>query len=130
MPYYILVTLEQEVEVYTTPKMLTTEEIQEVISIEGVPANSQIVEELSFSDTSIVMLCDADVVSKELQPTCLTQNGDIVCGQVLILATNESPDDLCLLNVRQAKIVKEELKLYPKPVQPEHNCSASLWDID
>jgi len=130
MPYYILVTLEQEVEVYTTPKMLTTEEIQEVISIEGVPANSQIVEELSFSDTSIVMLCDADVVSKELQPTCLTQNGDIVCSQVLILATNESPDDLCLLNVRQAKIVKEELKLYPKPVQPEHNFSASLWDID
>jgi len=116
MPYYILATLEQEVEVYTTPKMLTTEEIQEVISIEGVPANSQIVEELSFSDTSIVMLCDADVVSKELQPTCLTQNGYIVCGQVLILATNESPDDLCLLNVRQAKIVKEELKLYPKPV--------------
>ncbi|MEG3907819.1 hypothetical protein QT979_05925 [Microcoleus sp. w2-18bC1] len=126
MPYYILVTLEQEVEVYTTPEMLTTKEIQEVIGIEGAPANCQIVEELSFSDTSIVMLCDADLVSKELQPTCLTQNGDVVCGQVLILATNESPDDLCLLNVRQAKIVKEELKLYPKPVKPEHNFSASL----
>ncbi|MEG4397085.1 hypothetical protein [Microcoleus sp. BROC3] len=127
MPYYILVTLDQEVEVYTTPEMLTSEEIQEVMGIETMPA---IVKELSFSDTSIVMLCDADVVSKELQPTCLTQNGDMVCGQVLILATNESPDDLCLLNVRQAKIVKEELKLYPKPVQPEHNFSASLWDID
>ena len=130
MPYYILVTIKQEVEVYTTPEMLTTEEIQEVIGIEGVPANYEMLEESNFSDSSIVMLCDADVVSKELQPTCLTQNGDIVCGQVLILATDKSPDNLCLLNVRQAKIVKEELKLYPKPVQPEHNFSASLWDIN
>ncbi|MEG5036225.1 hypothetical protein [Microcoleus sp. AT3-D2] len=129
MPYYILVT-EQEVEVYTTREMLTIAEINEVIGSEAVPANFQIVEELSFSDTSIVMLCDADAVSKELQPTCLTQNGDIVCGQVLILATDKSPDNLCLLNVRQAKLVKEELKLYPKPVKPEHDFSASLWDID
>ncbi|MEG4458686.1 hypothetical protein [Microcoleus sp. N9_A1] len=130
MPYYILVTEEQEVEVYTTPEMLTIAEINEVIGSEAVPANFQIVEELSFSDTSIVMLCDADAVSKELQPTCLTQNGDIVCGQVLILATDKSPDNLCLLNVRQAKLVKEELKLYPKSVKPEHDFSASLWDID
>ena len=101
-----------------------------MIGSETVPANCQIVEELSFSDSSIVMVCDADAVSKELQPTCLTQNGDVVCGKVLILATNESPEDLCLLNVRQAKTVKEELKLYPKPIKPEHNFSASLWDID
>ena len=130
MPYYILVTEEQEVEVYTTPEMLTIAEINELIGSEAVPANFQIVEELSFSDPSIVMLCDADAVSKELQPTCLTHNGDIVCGQVLILGTDKSPDDLCLLNLHQAKLVKEKLKLYPKPVPPEHDFSASLWDID
>ncbi|MEG4576990.1 hypothetical protein QUA56_30615 [Microcoleus sp. N3A4] len=87
MPYYILVTLEQEVEVYTTPEMLTTEEIQEVIGIEGVPANYEMLDSSNFSDSSIVMLCDADVVSKELQPTCLTQNGDIVCGQVPLVTS-------------------------------------------
>ncbi|MEG4166527.1 MULTISPECIES: hypothetical protein [unclassified Microcoleus] len=128
MPYYILVTLDQEVEVYTTREMLTSEEIQETMGIETMPA---IVKKLSFSDRSIVMLCEPDTVStKKLSPTCITKNGDIVCGQVLILATDKSPDNLCLLDVRQAKLVKEELKLYPKPVKPEHDFSASLWDID
>ncbi|MEG5055429.1 MULTISPECIES: hypothetical protein [unclassified Microcoleus] len=130
MPYYILVTLEQEVEITTTPEMLAIKEIQELMGSETLPANCQIVAELSFSDSSIVMVCDADAVSTELPPTCVTKNGDVVCGQVVILATHESPNNLCLLNVRQAKIVKAELKLYPKPVKPEHNFSASLWDID
>lgn len=90
-----------------------------MVGIEGEPANYEMVEESSFSDPTSVMLCDDDVVSKGLQPTCFTKKGDVVCGQVLILATNNFPQDLCLLNLTQTKIVKEELKLHPKPPNPE-----------
>ena len=41
MPYYILVTNEQEIDVYTTREMLTTEEIQDLVGIEGEPANER-----------------------------------------------------------------------------------------
>lgn len=130
MPYYILVTNEQEIDVYTTPEMLTPEEIQDLVGIEGVPANYEVLDSSSFSDPMIVMVCDDEAQPKGLTPTYFTRNGDVVCGQVLILATNNSLQDLCLLNLTQAKIVKEELKLHPKPPNPEENFTASLWDID
>ena len=38
MPYYILVTEEQEVDIYTTHETLTTQEIQDLVGIEGEPA--------------------------------------------------------------------------------------------
>jgi hypothetical protein len=130
MPYYILVTNEPEMDVYTTPEMLTTEEIQHLVGVEGVPASYEVLDSSSFSDPTIVMVCDDDAQSKGLTPTCFTRNGDVVCGQVLILATNNSLQDLCLLNLTQAKIVKEELKLYQKPPKPEDDFSAWLWDVD
>jgi hypothetical protein len=130
MLYYILVANEQEVDVYTTPEMLTTEEIQDLVGIEGVPATYEVLDSSNFSDPKIVIVCDDDPMPKGLKPTCVTKNGDVICGQVLILGTNNSLQNLCLLNVAQAKIVKQEVKLHPKPPNPEENFSASLWDVE
>jgi hypothetical protein len=130
MPYYILLTNEQEVDVYTTPEMLTTEEIQDLVGIEGVPATYEVLDSSNFSDPKIVMVCDDDALPKDLKPTCVTKNEDVICGQVLILGTNNSLQDLCLLNLEQAKIVQQELKLHPKLPKPEEDFSASLWDVE
>ncbi|MEG4857046.1 hypothetical protein QUB75_04955 [Microcoleus sp. K1-B6] len=126
MPYYILVTNEQEVDVYTTPEMLTTEEIQDLVGIEGEPATFEVLDSSNFSDPKIVIICDDDVEPKALKPTCVTKKGGVIFGQVVILGTNNSLLDLCLLNLEQVKIVKEELRLHQKPPKPEHDFSASL----
>jgi len=81
----------------------------------------------NFSNPKIVIICDDDVEPKGLKPTWVTKNGGVIFGQVLILATNNSLHDLCLLNLTQAKIVKEQVKLHPKP-KPKEDFSASLWD--
>ena len=116
MPCFILVTQEQEIETYMTKSMLTIEEINDYMVFDGVPANSQIVEELSFSDPSIVMLCDADAGFKELEANCLTKTGEVICGEVLILTNSKSDesdaDNMGMLTLRQAQIVKEELRFY------------------
>ena len=70
----------------------------------------------NFSDPKIVIICDDDVEPKGLKPTCVTKNGGVIFGQVLILATNNSLHDLCLLDLTQAKMVKEEVKLHPKKI--------------
>lgn len=127
MPYYILVTEEQEVDIYTTPEMLTTQEIQDLVGIEGEPATFEVLDSSNFSDPKIVIICDDDVEPKGLKPTCVTKNGGVIFGQVLILATNNSLHDLCLLDLTQAKMVKEQVKLHPKP-KPKEDFSASLWD--
>ncbi|MEG5170823.1 hypothetical protein [Microcoleus sp. B3-D7] len=126
MPYYILVTNEQEIDVYTTPEMLTTEEIQDLVGIEGEPATFEVLDSSNFSDPKIVIICDDDLEPKGLKPTCVTKKGHVIFGQVVILGTNQSLEDLCLLNLEQVKMVKEELKLHPKP-DPKANFSASLW---
>ncbi|MEG4424894.1 MULTISPECIES: hypothetical protein [unclassified Microcoleus] len=126
MPYYILVTNEQEIDVYTTPEMLTTEEIQDLVGIEGEPATFEVLDSSNFSDPKIVIICDDDVEPKALKPTCVTKKGGVIFGQVVILGTNNSLLDLCLLNLEQVKIVKKELKLHQKPPKPEHDFSASL----
>ncbi|MEG4210366.1 hypothetical protein [Microcoleus sp. S13_B4] len=126
MPYYILVTNEQEIDVYTTREMLTTEEIQDLVGIEGEPATFEVLDSSNFSDPKIVIICDDDVEPKALKPTCVTKNGDVIFGQVVIVGTNNSLLDLCLLNLEQVKMVKKELKLHQKPPKPEHDFSASL----
>ncbi|MEG4248689.1 hypothetical protein [Microcoleus sp. Pol10D4] len=128
MPYYILFTNEQEINVYTTPEMLTTEEIQDLVGIEGEPATFEVLDSSNFSDPKIVIICDDDLEPKGLKPTCVTKKGSVIFGQVVILGTNQSWEDLCLLNLEQVKIVKEELRLYQKPSKPEKDFSASLRD--
>ena len=127
MSYYILVTNEQEVDVYTTSEMLTTEKIQDLVGIEGEPATFEVLDSSNFSDPKIVIICDNDLEPKGLKPTCVTKNRDVIFGQVVILATNNSLDDLCLLDLAQAKIVKEQVKLHPKP-KPKEDFNASLWE--
>ena len=126
MPYYILVTNEQEIDVYTTCEMLTTEEIQNLVGIEGEPATFEVLDSSNFSDPKIVIICDDDVEPKALKPTCVTKKGDVIFGQVLIFGTNNSLLDLCLLNLEQVKMVKKELRLHQKPPKPEHDFSTSL----
>ena len=125
--YYVLIDNDQNIKICTTDKMLTTEQIQDLVGIEGELATFEVLDYSNFSDPKIVIICDDDVEPKGLKPTCVTKNGCVIFGQVLILATNNSLHDLCLLDLTQAKIGKEQVKLHPKP-KPKEDFSASLWD--
>lgn len=123
--YYVLIDNDQNIKVCTTSEMLKTEKLQDLVGIEGEPATFEVLDSSNFSDRKIVIICDDDLEPKGLKPTCVTKNGDVIFGQVLILATNNSLDDLCLLNLAQATIVKEQVKLHPKTKSKEE-FSASL----
>jgi len=73
MPYYIVITKDQELEVYTTPQLLTTQEIQDLVGIEGVAATYEVLDSCNFSDPKIVIVCDDDPMPKGLKPTCVTK---------------------------------------------------------
>jgi hypothetical protein len=124
--YYVLIDNDQNIKVCTTDKMLTTEEIQTLVGIEGEPATFEVLDSSNFSDPKIVLICDDDLEPKALKPTCVTKKGGVIFGQVVILGTNNSLLDLCLLNSEQVKMVKEELKLHQKPPKSKHDFSASL----
>ncbi|NQE36751.1 hypothetical protein [Microcoleus asticus] len=126
--YYVLIDNDQNIKVCTTEKMLTTDEIQTLVGIEGEPATFEVLDSSNFCDPKIVIICDNDLEPKGLKPTCVTKKGDVIFGQVVILGTNNSLLDLCFLNLEQVKMVKEELKLHQKLPKPEKDFSASLRD--
>lgn len=123
MPYYGIVTEGQppsnlpEFEPWTARVVPSDEEIQKIVGIDGIPTSYEILDVSNFSDPKIVMIVDSDLVPKGLKPTCLTKNGSVLHGRVLILGTGESQDNLCLLTLAQTRIVKKELNLY-RPFNP------------
>ena len=66
----------------------------------------------SFSDNSIVMLCDEEFLMKACNPTCCTAEGTTIHGQVLILGTDTANEDFGLLTKEQTEIIKRETRLY------------------
>lgn len=132
MPYYGIITEGQppsnlpEFEPWTARVVPSDEEIQKIVGIDGIPTSYEILDVSNFSDPKIVMIVDSDLVPKGLKPTCLTKNGSVLHGRVLILGCGESLNDLCLLNLAQTRIVKQEIKLYQPEFNPLLRCRESI----
>lgn len=109
--FYVLINC-NGIEVRESEKMLSLEEMQNLVGIEGEEAWIEAASYRSFSDKSIAMICDDQFVRKEYQPTCITVEGDVIQGQVLIVGTNPEGNDFDLLSKEQVEIVKSQARLY------------------
>jgi hypothetical protein len=58
------------------------------------------------------MICDDELLKKSCQQTCITAEGAVIHGQVLVLAIDRATEDFGLLTLQQVKIVKQETRLY------------------
>ena len=108
--FYVLIN-SAGIQVRESREMLTLKEMQNLVGIEGEPAYIEVASYRSFSDKSIAMICDDEFLMKECQPTCITIEGNVIHGQVLVLGTNKAAEDFGLLNQQQVEIVKSQARL-------------------
>lgn len=108
--FYVLIN-SNGIEVRESKKMLTLEEMQNLVGIEGESAYIEVASYRSFSDPAITMLCDDEFLMKGCQPTCITNEGHVIQGQVLVLGTNKAEEDFALLSQQQVEIIKSETRL-------------------
>jgi len=109
--FYVLIN-DKGISVHSSNEMLTLREMQNLVGIEGESAYIEVASYRSFSDSSIVMLCDEEFLMKACNPTCVTTEGSIIHGQVLVLGTDAANEDFGLLTLEQTEIVKRETRLY------------------
>ena len=86
--------------------------MQNLVGIEGEPAYIEVASYRNYSDSSIVMICDDEFLRKGYNPTCITAEGNIVLGQVLILGIDRANEDFGLLTLKQTEIVKQQTILH------------------
>jgi hypothetical protein len=110
--FYVVIN-SNGIEVRESKEMLTLKEMQNLVGVEGEPAYIEVASYQNFSDPEISMICDDEFLLKHCQPTCLIE-GHVLHGQVLILGTDRSQEDFCLLTKDQVDIVKSEIQLFPK----------------
>ena len=108
--FYVLIN-STGIEVREAKKMLTLKEMQNLVGIEGDSAYIEVASYRSFSDKSLAIICDDEFLMKECQPTCITIEGDVIHGQVLVLGTNKAEEDFGLLSQQQVEIVKSQARL-------------------
>lgn len=108
--FYVLIS-SKGIKVRESEEMLTLKEMQNLVGIEGEPAYIEVASYKSFSDKSLAMLCDDEFLMKECQPTCMTIEGNVIHGQVLVLGTNKAEEDFGLLSQQQVEIVKSQIRL-------------------
>ena len=108
--FYVLIGSDG-IEVRESKEMLTLKEMQNLVGVEGEPAYIEVASYRSFSDKSLAMICDDEFLMKGCQPTCITIEGHVVQGQVLVLGTNKAAEDFGLLSQRQVEIVKSQARL-------------------
>ncbi|MEO9127904.1 MAG: hypothetical protein ABI262_24940 [Microcoleus sp.] len=111
--FYVLIN-DKGISVHSANEMLTLREMQNLVGIEGEPAYIEVASYRSYSDNSIVMICDDEFLRKSYNPTCYTAEGDIIHGQLLILGTDAAYEDFGLLTLKQTEIIKRETKLYQR----------------
>ena len=108
--FYVLIGSDG-IEVRESKEMLTLKEMQNLVGVEGEPAYIEVASYRSFSDKSLAMICDDEFLMKGCQPTCITIEGHVVQGQVLVLGTNKAEEDFGLLSQQQVEIVKSQARL-------------------
>jgi hypothetical protein len=109
--FYVLIN-QNGISTYSAEKPLIIEEMQKLVGIEGEEAYIEVASYRSYSDPLIVMICDDDFLRKSCQPTCITAEGAVIHGQVLVLAIDRATEDFGLLTLQQVEIVKRETRLY------------------
>ena len=75
---------------------MTLDQMKNLVGKEGDKAYVEYVYN-QFSDTSIDLICDEDFLRKDFLPTCITQRGIVLHGQVIAAAVrgaDESPPAL------------------------------------
>ena len=95
--FYVLIGSDS-IEVRESKEMLTLKEMQNLVGVEGEPAYIEVASYRSFSDKSLAMICDDEFLMKGCQPTCITIEGNVIHGQVLVLGTNKAEEDFDLLS--------------------------------
>ena len=111
--FYVLIN-GKGIGIHSANEMLTLETMQNLIGVEGEPAYIEVASYRSYSDSSLVMICDDEFLRKGYNPTCYTLEGNTIHGQVLILGTDAKREDFGLLSLAQTKIIKRETKLYQR----------------
>ncbi len=91
--YYALIN-DKGIETRISNEMLTLQEMQKLVGIEGESAYIEVASYRSFSDQSIAMICDEEFLRKGGNPTCMTIEGCVLHGQVLIVKTSDEDFDL------------------------------------
>jgi len=109
MGYYGLLN-RSGLEIVTSKKMLSYEEMQDLVGVKGEDAYFEVATSKSFSDTHIDLICDDESIRKRHKPTCVTTEGYTLHGQVLILATGITRGNFQLLTKKQAEIVRTQVK--------------------
>ena len=111
--FYVLIN-QQGITAHEVNEMITLKMMQNLVGVEGEPACIEVASYRSYSDKSIVMICDDEFLRKDYNPTCYTIEGNIIHGQVLVLGIDKANEDFGLLTLAQVEIVKGETKLCKK----------------
>ena len=111
--FYVLIN-QQGITAHEVNEMITLEMMQNLVGVEGEPAYIEVASYRSYSDDSIVMICDDEFLRKDYNPTCHTLEGNTIHGQVLVLGIDKANEDFGLLTLAQVEIVKGETKLCKK----------------
>jgi len=109
--FYVLIN-EKGLHIHSANEMLTLEQMQNLVGIEAEPAYIEVASYRSYSDSSIVMICDDEFLRKGYEPTCRTGEGIVIHGQVLVLGTDKANEDFGLLTLQQTELIKRETRLY------------------
>jgi hypothetical protein len=109
--FYALIN-QKGITVHSAEKPLVIEQMQSLVGIEGEKAYIEVASYRSYSDPLIVMICDDEFLRKSCQPTCITAEGAVIHGQVLVLAIDRATEDFGLLTLQQTEIIKRETRLY------------------
>ena len=112
--FYILIN-EQGIIAHKVSEMLTLWPMLSLVFTEDEIAciKIQIACYYNYSDRAIVMVCRHKSLTKDCEQTCYTFGGDVLYGQILVLAKNDN-NDFALLSPEQVEIVKRETKLIRK----------------
>ena len=109
--FYALVN-PKTIQIHNVKKMLSLKQMQELVGIEGESAYIEVSSYRSYSDKSIVIVADDGFLLNHFSPTCVTAEGTVLHGQVLVLGIDLVNNDFSLLTEKQARIVQEETRLY------------------
>lgn len=109
--FYVLIN-QDGITVHSAEKPLVIKEMQSLVGIESEEAYIEVASYRSYSEPLIVMICDDEFLRKSCQPTCITAEGAVIHGQVLVLAIDRATEDFGLLTLQQVEIVKRETRLY------------------
>jgi len=109
MGYYGLLN-RSGLELVKSKKMLTRDEMRDLVGVKADYNYFIVGSSKSFSDTHIDLVCGDESINKGHDPTCVTREGYTLHGQILILGSDVTGGNFQLLTKKQAEIVRTQVK--------------------